>query len=181
MDTKKSRAGRPRTRIATPEVSTSDVCDFFGVTRETISEWTKNGMPKVATGAYHLKACFDWWCENINKDNDDETLTKAKRKYWTAKAEEMETKVAQTKGNLISKEEVVEQWCWRIGEFRQAMLSLPVRLPPILEGKPVREMRDIIQREAHGILEGYSREGKFCHAHALEENKKNVKRKAARK
>jgi phage terminase Nu1 subunit (DNA packaging protein) len=173
-------AGRPRTRTATPEVSTSDMCEFFSVTRKTIAEWTKAGMPKVAEGAYHLKACFDWWCENINKDNDDETLTAAKRKYWTAKAEEADVKVKIARGKLISLEEVLDQWCKRVAEVKQGLLSLPVRFPPVLEGKTMKEMKVVISAEITRILDGYSREGKFCHG-ATKPARPPAKKKASSK
>lgn len=148
---------RPRSRNESPEVSTSYMCEFFDVTRETISEWTKNGMPKVETGAYNLKAAFDWWQENINKDDDDATLTAAKRKYWMAKAEKEHLQTQQLKKELIPRPQLVTDRVSRVLAIKKSLLALSTRLESALEMKPRKEIRERVDSEIKKMLEDFSR------------------------
>jgi len=136
--------------------------ELFQVTRETISEWTKAGMPKVGHGKYDLCPAFEWWKENINTDEEDSSSAIARGRYWNAKAEQAEIDVAERRGELIRRADVITEWCKRVAEFRQGCLSMPVRLPAVLEGKTAPQMRAIIDTYARTLLEGYSREGKYC-------------------
>lgn len=143
------------------DVSRSDLAYFFGVSPKCINDWGKNGMPKTSHGLYNLKLVFDWWQKNIDGDSS-EAMLEHKTRYWKEMADEKEIGNMEARGQLISRDEVVTEWCKRIAEVRQSLLALAVRLPPILEGKDAAEMRPLIKAEAVGVLEGYSRPGKHC-------------------
>jgi len=128
----------------------------------TISNWTKAGMPKASHGYYDILLAHDWWLDNINTDPADATTADARGRYWNAKAEEAEIKVSQIKGDLLPRGEVIEKWCERLAEFRQGCLSMPVRLPVLLEGKTAADMRKPIRDFACALLEGFARPGKHC-------------------
>jgi len=153
--------------------TTSQLATLFQVTSATIANWVKIGMPKAAHGRYDLFQAMNWWMETINKGADNEMTTDARDRYWNAKAEEAEIKVAEIKKELMPKLEILGEWGRRIGVVRQTLLSLPIALPPVLEGKDPRTMRDLIRAEAVKILEEYCREGKFCAT-------KKAKKKGAR-
>ena len=181
---KKIQGGKPATKselelLEEVERDTKSACDvlphtsrvivdrriierFFGVTAQTISKWKQLGMPCESRGAYDIERCFAWWRDTINAGDDDETTTSAKARYWNAKAEEAEINVAKTRGDLISMADVLDQWCRRVSEVRQGLLSLETRLPPLLEGKTLREMRQSIKTEVYALLEGYARQGRYC-------------------
>lgn len=40
--------------------SSEEICDFFGITRATLSNWVKKGAPKANYGKYDLKALVEW-------------------------------------------------------------------------------------------------------------------------
>lgn len=146
------------------DISTTEAAAFFGVTMKTIAAWTKAGMPKVSYATYNLKACFDWWQKEINTGNEeyDETLTKARRDYWKAKAEREQMACEKEKGNLIDRDEIITEWCKRVGEVKTGMLSLDKALPVLCEMKPAEEIRKIIKDYTIQLLQAYSRSGKFC-------------------
>ena len=145
-------------------VSTQAIADFFGVVSKTICEWVKQGMPKEKYGSYDLKKCFDWWQENINatKEDTNPKLVELRAEGQKIKNQREQIKLDAERGLLISREEVIDQWCKRIAVVRQSLLSLPVRLPPIVEGKTRQEIRAIVNDEAVRILEDYSRPGQHC-------------------
>ena len=154
---------------------------LFRVTRETIAQWTKAGMPKVAYGKYDLFACMDWWHENVNARDDDESTSRIKGRYWRAKAEKAEVEVAQAKARLISRADVIDQWCARAAEMKQSLLGWSTRLPPRIEGRALSEIRDIIDEEARKLLESYARDGVYTESAAKPESEEKPCRKRSKK
>lgn len=70
---------RPIRRV--PLVSTKDLCDYFGVSRQAVEQWRKKGCPVVVnnldgTKRYHLKKVIRW----INKRKRIRKI-KGKREY----------------------------------------------------------------------------------------------------
>lgn len=149
-------------------IDTTTAAELFETTPKTISEWEKAAGKerksfKVSYGVYHLRKLFSWWLENIySPKQEGSTIQDARERYWNAKADGEEISVKKLRGELIPQEAVVDQWCKRVAEVKQGLLSLPVKLPPVLEGKRVAEMRGIIKGEVFRLLDGYAREGKYC-------------------
>ena len=146
--------------------STPDLCDLFSVTAMTITNWVKQGMPKLGRGRFDAKAVFAWWQENINAgpEDRDQTIVATKQRYWEAKADNEGLKRDQTKGRLISREEVVREWAWRAGEFRAGLRSWSSRLPMLLEGKDVHQIRETLRDEGDKLLDAYARDGRYTPA-----------------
>lgn len=143
--------------------STKDVADFFGVSTAAVRLWSKNGCPKIASGRWDLSHVFHWWWENIGQElagSDDATIQDVKRRYWQAKAEHEELKVAAIKGAMVPRSEVVDAWVARVVEVRGALRLCSKRLGPLLEGKSRREIVEIINAEFDDLLKRYSRGGK---------------------
>ena len=40
--------------------STADTCNFFQISRETLSTWQKKGAPKAGRGKWNIKALMEW-------------------------------------------------------------------------------------------------------------------------
>jgi phage terminase Nu1 subunit (DNA packaging protein) len=138
------------------------VASFLGVTLMTLTNWCKSGMPKLSRGKYNLKDCFDWWLENIQEPKTQTTKAKdANERYWQAKADNEEIKRDQARGELLPVSEIYPEWCARVGEVKQGLLSLKIRLPPVLEGKTRDEMRDIIEKYTVALCNGYARNGQY--------------------
>ena len=145
-------------------LKTTELADFFGVTRKTIAEWHKAGCPQVKRGIWDLKIVHEWWFENIAKSKipDDESLAEAKRKYWTAKAQNEELKAQYQEGKLVSWEEVTREWAKRAAEYKNGCFELENSLPPLLEGKIQSDMRKIIYEKVWSLFDRVCRTGTFC-------------------
>ena len=135
--------------------------ELFQVTRETIAQWTKAGMPQVSQGKYDLLPAFDWWKENISSSKETPETEDARERYWNAKAEEAEIKVGQAKDKLIAKADVFQEWAWRAAELKTGLRSWSSRLSPKLEGKDLVELRVILRNAADELLSAYCRSGRF--------------------
>lgn len=146
-------------------LNAKDTAKFFDVSRRSLSLWVNAGLPKEARGKFNLKAAFNWWQKNIyqeNTENDDGTMADWRRKYWEAKSKREEVKLQDELGSKIDLEDVKREWVSRILVFKSGMEAFVHRLPPLLEGKDRTEITEILRTEVREILEGYSREGRYC-------------------
>jgi len=166
------------------DVSTKDLAEFFGVTVRTVANWHENGCPQVSRGKWNLKVVFDWWWDNIAQsraveESGDESMNEAKRLYWWQKAEGEKIKNEQLRENLVSWEDIDKEWAGRVAVVTSGLEAFADRLPPILDGKPRKEMREIIKGEVRLLRDAYAREGKYCPKTEEEatEKKKAVKGK----
>ena len=142
-------------------VTTAEMNELFQVTRETISQWTQAGMPKVGHGKFDLSAVFDWWRENINVDDQEQETASARERYWNAKAEEAELKVGQARGQLMPVADVHHEWACRAAELKSGLRAWASRLAPKVEGKDLVDLRVALRDAADELLRSYCRSGRF--------------------
>jgi len=156
------------------EMDNTGMAGFFEVTAKTICAWAKMGMPKESYGSYNLKKCFDWWCENIErtKEDNDPKITELRAENLRIKNDRERMKRDTEREMLFPKAEIANEWVKRVVEIRQGLLTLPVKLPPLLEGKPADEMRPVIKTVIYRLLEAYSRGSKFTPAKKTKAKKK---------
>lgn len=148
-------------------IDTTSAAELFEVTPKAVIDWEKKaGVEKksfrVSHGIYHIKKLLAWWLENIHESKQETKGEKDSReRYWHAKADQAEIDVAIKRKELFPKEEIAIEWAKRISEIRQGLLSLPVKLPPLLEGKTQVEMRPQIKDAVCRLLDAYARDGRF--------------------
>ena len=148
-------------------MDTTNVATLFGTTPKNLIDWEKRAGQerksfKVQHGIYNLQKLLAWWLENIYESKQETAKAKNSReRYWDAKAEEAEINVQKIKEILFPRAEISGEWCKRLAEIRQGLLSLPVKLPALLDGKPQDEMRPVIKEAVTRLLSSYSRTGKF--------------------
>lgn len=148
-------------------IDTTSAAELLGTTVKTIIEWEKKaGAEKksfrVSHGIYHLKKLHTWWLENIYESKQETSGEKDSReRYWAAKADKEEFDVAERRQELFPKADILSEWVKRIAEIRQGLLSLPVKLAPLVDGKSQDEIRSTIKDAVYRLLEAYSRDGRF--------------------
>lgn len=142
----------------------------LGKDRRTVTRWTKEGMPRNRDGTYSAPACVRWW---IDKEKDSavggsamsgECDSPALERYRLARAESSELDLKTKKGELISRDEVIDQWVARMAEICAGMEYLAERLSASLPGKTGDEVRKIVADEVWMLRDTYSRGGKYCEA-----------------
>lgn len=159
--------------------TTQDVADVFGVTIRAVQLWGQRGCPKAGRGRWNLREVLKWWLDNIYSIGDeDESIREAKTRYWAAKARTECVKADQAEGSVISKDEVVAAWAWRVSEMSTGLGTLPLRLAPLCVLKKEAEIRKILEKEIWNIRDVYSRTGKFT---PVPKKKRAAKKKAAAK
>lgn len=143
------------------------LAEYLGKATRTVSYYKSKNMPVNPDGTYDLDA-IDAWIEARTKKGigqpHGERPDSGDKSGWEAVYKEMKARLAELelqkyKGEVISLDEVRRQWVNRIIEVKTALLSLPRKLPPLLEGKEKRDMEAIIEDEVRFILERFSRPG----------------------
>jgi hypothetical protein len=138
-------------------LSASELALFFKVTRKTIAEWVKIGMPKRSYNVYSSADCLQWWQENIDSAQNGGKAGSARDRYWLAKAESEEIKVSKHKGELAPIAEFEKNEAHRMASLRGSLMALPGRLALALEMKDRESIRETIKREVWAMLENFQR------------------------
>jgi hypothetical protein len=150
----KRKEGRPPPPKVSLDLPTVQTADFFSVTVKTVCEWVKAGCPKLGPGLFNLKAVYDWRQLKIEVSEDSPKLVDLKADEIRERTKRYRINNETALGNLMAKEEVKSIWAERIGEARQALLSLHNRVP--------EECRDQVKGIVRQVLEALSRPGKHC-------------------
>lgn len=139
--------------------SVAQLASIVAVEVRTIQNWVKAGMPQVKHGHYDVAACVQWWRENILAGKDTKATKAEQMKWWKARAEAAEVSTARLRGNLIDRDELLPEWIQVFTEFRQAVLGLENRLPPLLEGLTQVDMTPVIKTLTRPMLSALARPG----------------------
>lgn len=117
----------PKTRIIDGVIclSSAALCEVFGVTRETLSEWAKKGCPKVQRGWWPLGEVIRFRGLAGTSEDDDASLAELKLKYEIEvkrlQAEGLELKNAVTTGALLPRDEVVNTLMPYFAELKRSL------------------------------------------------------------
>lgn len=144
--------------------SNAQLASLLEVSQKTICEWAKNGMPKVSTGTYDFAKVFPWWKKEIyeGKEDQDETITEAKRKYWVERARRETMRNDIQLENLLPCEKVYPEWTARAAGLRQTLIAIPSRMAPTLANQSEDTIRTKLREEIFIMLENFCRDSAYC-------------------
>lgn len=139
-------------------LDTDELAALFRVTPQTIHTWKRVGMPAAKEGGkgagnsaqYRLQDVVTWYFrENYERLELDRQRTRV--------AAEQADKLAQE--NALARGELGDLNVWQrelekiLGELRTALLALPTKLAPRLDGD-VNQRRERLERALHDALSG---------------------------
>ena len=152
-------------------IVTTPVCaTFFAITASTLRNWKAKGCPSAGHGLWNLFEVFVWWSDNINASKDESgntELADIKTDYWRARARTETVKASVIEGKHLPRAELGAEWNYRASIYRAGVLALSSRLPPLLEGKTIIEMREILNDESCKLLVALSKDHTYCPAKEL--------------
>jgi hypothetical protein len=128
----------------------------MGVSRKTLYQWKKKGMPVEPDGKFNLVKISAWragWdTETIPIDEISGADECDSRVYWDKewrrlRAQILELDLKAKLGELIALEDVVAAWAKRSTNLVAGLRQLKDRLPPVLVGKSVHEIAAIVEEE----------------------------------
>jgi hypothetical protein len=140
--------------ISKLELTTSQQCEAYGVTKVTLGSWHNQGMPKTGRSRWPFLAGFRWYMENIAGGSENSSrLATARASYWETKAKQAGISFDMECRNVLLTSEVTEVWGKIIFSFKNRITAMPRKLAPIvLSCTNVREAEAAIEQEVHLIL-----------------------------
>jgi len=151
-------------------MSDEEASIYLGVSKRTVS-WhkTRGNLTQNPDGTFDRKE-LDRFMEGRGNDGGKKSTLKdlmekkeaADLRWKIAKAEREEMLNAKLKGELFTKDEIMQGWCSRVSAVTAGLEAFADRMPPLLVGKKRNEMRDIFIDEIWRLRDIYSRPGKYC-------------------
>jgi len=165
MAVQKKQSKKPEHLDASFVYSTSDTCVFFGITRETLSAWSKKGAPKESRGSWDIKKLNDWLGHGAGGNNEpisnEARKLKADADYRERKAEKEEISLAVLKGQYVSKEEVDRQWSVIGNQLKTNMLLWSRTMAPELAHLDMRSVEKVLTDAVYDLLEQLSSTSRY--------------------
>jgi len=143
---------------------------YLGVSKRTVS-WhkTRGNLKQNPDGTFDRKE-LDRFMEDRGNDGGKTSTLKdlmekkeaADLRWKLAKAEREEMLNEKLKGELFTKDEIMQGWCSRVSAVTAGLEAFADRMPPLLIGKKRNEMRDIFNDEIWRLRDVFARPGKYC-------------------
>lgn len=105
--------------------STADTCEFFQISRETLSRWEKKGAPKLNRGKWDIQALMNWRYNMGGQSESPETRKlRAEADLKEAKAKQEQIKLSVTKTEFISAYEVQKELTRLLANLKKSLLAI---------------------------------------------------------
>lgn len=105
-------------------LSTKDICDFFEISRETLSTWAKKGAPKYSRGKWDLKALVKWRYSGDTMESPSLRKLKAEADLKEAKAKQEKIKLSVVKQEYVPVAEVKDELTRLMMNLKKSMLAV---------------------------------------------------------
>lgn len=131
-------------------VNKRQLADIMGCTEETLSQWTKQGMPVllqrrgVAGNQYETAAVIAWRDARNQSDSPPTDYETERTRKVKIEADILALEKAQLEGRLIPVEIVEQSWLRMAVAFRAKMLSIPSKCAPRVCGLSFIEAETIL-------------------------------------
>lgn len=104
--------------------TTADACEFFQISRETLSRWEKKGAPKEGRGKWNLKNVMEWRFDGKHSESAETRKLKAEADLKEAKAETEKIKLGVTKGEYIPAYQVKAELTRLLANLKKSLLKI---------------------------------------------------------
>lgn len=85
--------------------STAELIDILGVSRKTITNYVRAGMPKLGHGRFHLLRALQWFTARLRANKANLSLEEVREQLYQAQTEKLHCEIAQAKRQLVPYEE----------------------------------------------------------------------------
>lgn len=110
--------------------NTAQTCEFFNVSRETLSGWAKRGAPKEGRGSWDLKKLVEWklGSDKVKEESPELRKLKADVRYRETKADLEEIKKMEKVGQYVSVDDVERTLAEVFLRIKQGLLFMGHRI-----------------------------------------------------
>ena len=146
-------------------VSSKIACDFFGISRETLSTWAEKGAPKEARGKWNLKSLMEWRYKGETLESPAVRKLKAEADLKETKAKQEKIKLNVTEERFLPVDEVRFELTRLLMNFKKSMLAIGHNVAAELTAAAGAEVAEVARNEVdkriHDALEEVSKYGKY--------------------
>lgn len=146
-------------------VSTKCACEFFSISRETLSTWKEKGAPKEERGKWDLKKLMEWRYKGEHMETPALRKLKAEADLKEAKAKQEKIKLLVTEEKFLSVEEVRSELTRVFINFKKSMMAIGHNVASELTATAGAEAAEIARNEVDNrireALEEVSRYGRY--------------------
>ena len=104
--------------------STADTCQFFQISRETLSSWQKKGAPKEGRGKWDIKALMEWRYTGKNAESPETRKLKAEADLTESKAAQERIKLGVTQNEYIPASVIQSERVRMLGNLKKSLLAI---------------------------------------------------------
>lgn len=126
-----------------------DLGPFLGVSRQTINEWLKDGLPRNADKTFSLPAVFDWRVKQLGGKPADKTA--AANPLHEIKAEKYRMEIEAARGRLVDRAAVEMGLAARAGVLVNLIDRKGSELPQLLANLTAENIKPVLD-EFFGAL-----------------------------
>lgn len=101
---------------------TTETCDFFGISPETLNQWYKKGAPKLGYGKWDVKAVIAWKYQESTSAEKRKLEAEATLKETKAEQEKIKLKIQE--GKYIEAARVTTECRRLFSNLRKSFLAL---------------------------------------------------------
>ena len=140
---------------------TNQTCDFFSVSRDTLSVWAKQGCPKIDSGKWNIKEIMNWRGQSsaagkTKEQSNEFRKLKADADIKELKVEKEGISLAVLRGEFINKQEVDRQWSVIGNQLKNNLLLWSKTLAPELAHLDMRSVEKVLTDATYDLLEQLS-------------------------
>ena len=142
--------------------STQETCDFFGISRESLSTWEKKGAPKEARGKWDLKKLVEWRFGGGHKESPEIRKLKAEADLKEAKARQEQIKLGVTEEEFIPIKTVTADLRRLFTVLKRNLLAIGHDVATDLnsfDAEAALEAKKVVDKRIEEALEQMSRSG----------------------
>jgi phage terminase Nu1 subunit (DNA packaging protein) len=144
-------------------VGTGYLMGLFSVSRQTISNWIDQGLPKVSRGKFSLRVSVAWVMERDRKRVDERLAAmgyeEQDARLKSAQAGLRELELARQREQVMLVDEHRRLMSEMVISAKSHLRSLPSKMAPQIAHQDAIFIQQELQQEINDILTGLSRRG----------------------
>lgn len=145
------------------EISRSDLIAKFGIDKDSLTNWKKEGLPVHKKGAgrrpdVYILEDVEAWCSANKKIFGKEDYNAARTRKERALASMAELDLQEAEGKLVKLDAITTEFEKQLINCKQRLLAVPSKVAGIVIGiSDINIIKDIVEKEIHTALEELSK------------------------
>lgn len=146
--------------------STADTCEFFGISRETLSTWKKKGAPSIGRGKWNIKSVMEWRFSGKHKKSSEARKLEAEADLKEAKAAQEKIKLGLKQDEFLATDAVKAELNRLFSNLKKSLLAISHNVAgdlSVMNPEAAETAKGVVDKRIEEALKDLS-EGRLHHA-----------------